>query len=187
MVKGHEWNGMPFDEYLLIELFSPTGLNKFDCDYQYSSNSPQGPNTLGIRLWHVDSRLTYEVSAGGRWGTTSYSTTLTSNVQTSNCTLAFSNTYNKSGYGTVLGSSYDNYNLLQLIRNNTSESHKTRSSLSSASLFKQGDSFDMTTYKSQFVKKPYLNSGIDLGWSFSVDSITNENGEMKATITCTKA
>ena len=54
-----EWNSYDsaFDEYILLELYTPTGLNKFDTDYQYSGRYPQGLNLCGVRMWHVDARL----------------------------------------------------------------------------------------------------------------------------------
>ena len=47
----------PFDEYLLIELYTPTGLNEFDSTHFDSTYHLQGPQTAGCRIWHVDARL----------------------------------------------------------------------------------------------------------------------------------
>lgn len=40
-----------FDEYILLELFTPTGLNQFD------ANSAKIPNLVGIRLWHINATI----------------------------------------------------------------------------------------------------------------------------------
>lgn len=53
-----------FDEYLLLELYTPDGLNELDSTYAYDGNYPQGPKTPGIRLWHVDARLAYKLGRG---------------------------------------------------------------------------------------------------------------------------
>ena len=53
-----QWNEFdsPFDEYMILELFTPTGLNKIDC--QKFNNSHMGGTSIpGIRLWHVDAKL----------------------------------------------------------------------------------------------------------------------------------
>jgi len=179
------WNSYnsPFDEYLLLELYTPTGLNLMDSTYTYSSNYPKGPSSTGIRLWHVDSRLT-------TYASNKFSTTLTSNAGASNIYTAMSNTYYKSGdsnsYISVLGQSYANYNLLQLIRNSTSATYSPTTSLSNADLFTNGQSFAMSTYNKQFVNGTSLNSGASLGWSFSV-SITGSGASATATITLTRA
>ena len=179
------WNkySSPFDEYLLLELYSNTGLNEFDCAHSYGGY-PTGPKGVGIRLWHVDSRLTYVVN------NQYLSETLTTNANKTDCMLAFSNTYPNSqanaGYGSVLGEDYYEYNLNQLIRNNVSESHKTRSTLKYSDLFKVNESFSMATYKSQFIKSTKLNSGLDLGWTFKVTDINDTKGNISATIKLTK-
>ena len=160
-----EWNGYDsaFDEYLLLELFTPTGLNKFDCDNKYSSRV-QGPNEVGIRLWHVDARL-YSYSKSR----------ITSNVNDGYVYLYNSNTYD----GGREGNEPEN-NLLQLIHNNTTLGHKNQTALSNESLFQQGDSFTINTYKKQFVNGSVgnLNNGTAFKWSFTVDAMT----ETSATI-----
>ncbi len=177
------WNSdnSPFDEYLLLELYSPTGLNEFDSTYKYY-NSPQGPSTVGIRLWHVDARLAY-------FSSTSSNTPsgLTTNPNKGAWIYqATSNTYkgkNGQGYLSCMGESYYDYNILQLIRNDTTETYKPESLLSSSSLFYAGDSFTMSKYETQFVNSTKLNSNKDLGWSFTVKSISNN----QATISLVKA
>lgn len=174
------WNSYdsPFDEYFLLELYTPTGLNQFDSLHQYSGAYPVGPSVPGIRLWHVDARLTTYSLSG-------WSTTLTSNTNASRINTAMSNTYYSSeaaGYISPLGESYANYNLLQLIRNSISAGYTPTDDLSSSSLFKAGSSFNMSTYASQFVNSGKLNSNVNLGWSFTVDSCSSSN----ATITLSR-
>lgn len=73
-----EWNGTPFDEYLLIEYFTPTGLNdSFDFpSYSYfDGNNNQSiytyPTRHGVRVYHIDARLAYYQSrtlkSDNRW------------------------------------------------------------------------------------------------------------------------
>ena len=172
----------PFDEYLLLEYYTPTGLNAFDTQYQYSSSLyPKGVQTSGIRLWHVDDRLYYE-ETGKQFS-------FTTNPKDKSHTVeeAFTNTYSDGteeteAYCSPLGSDYYNFNQLQLIHNNTRTNYKPTANLSNNSLFKVGNSFDMNTYKRQFVKSGKLNQNIDLGFTFTVESVTAEY----ATITITK-
>ena len=173
----------PFDEYILLEYYTPLGLNQFDATYRYGGNMsqyPKGPSERGIRLWHIDARLAYPTSAGR------YSLTTTPKNR-NGVTHAMSNTYDNGssdvqGYLSPLGSSYYNYNIMQLIRNNTSATYKPTDSLETASLFRDGSEFTMSKYKSQFVKSGKLNSNVDLGFSFKVSNTTFDD----ITITITK-
>lgn len=192
------WNSYnsAFDEYLLLEYFTPDGVNELDCAHQYGSYA-KGPQVSGIRLWHVDARLlyvnysnyVYDSSYGG------YVLKFTTNQFTSNpnytCDYgvmnAFSNTYDdgsvSEGYLSPLGGTYCDYNLLQLIHNSTTmSSSKSKSSLSSSSLFREGSSFSMSKYGKQFCNVGKLNSNIDLGFTFEVNSLNSEY----ASITVTK-
>ena len=181
------WNSFnsAFDEYLLLEYYTPDGVNEFDCLHQYGGYV-KGPTTSGIRLWHVDARLLYVKS-----DQSFKASQLTTNPNYS-CTYgvisAFSNTYDDGdadteGYLSPLGGTYCNYNMLQLIHNNTSmTSSKSRTSFSSSSLFKAGSAFSMSQYGKQFYNVGKLNSNIDLGFTFEVNSINSEY----ASITVTK-
>ena len=182
-------NNSPFAEYLLLEYYTPTGLNKFDCDHKYSDAYPQGPNTQGIRLWHVDARLA-KVTVNYYSGNVSYALTTNPPRKYNNVTMANSNTYlgngiaADSGYLSPLGSEYYNFNILQMIRNTTSlsEDNYLNNNLRSNDLFKAGATFSMSTYKYQFAKTGKLNSNTNLGFTFTVNTLTSDN----ASITITK-
>ena len=176
----------PFDEYLLLEYYTPTGLNKFDTDHQYCGYYPTGTKTSGIRLWHVDARLVY--SATGTFD--SKRMTTNPNVTNGGVALAMKNTYydgknDSSGYLSVLGSGYYNFNLLQMIRNDKDATYypsKDKDALSERTLFKPGETFTMENYGKQFVYRGKLNSNKDLGFSFFVNDCNSE----RASITINK-
>lgn len=171
----------PFDEYILLELYTPTGLNKFDTDYAYN-NAPRGVNATGIRLWHIDARLVTLDSYGRTNANKVYTRPVT------DCTFMMSNTYysnDAQGYITPCGKDYANYNQLQLIRNSTTSSYKANDDFKESYLFKNGSNFKMSTYKNQFVKSGKLNSGLSLGWTFTV-SIDGSSDNAIALIKVTK-
>lgn len=166
-----------FDEYMLLELYSPTGLNEFDSEHLYLDRYPQGPDDIGIRLWHVDTRLTY-----WNYYTASWSTSLVTNPKKGNVYLAMANTYYDStqeNYYSIspLGVDYANYNNLDLIRKDGD-----RGELYYGNLFFENDGFDLGDYRSQFVNGVSMNDGEELGWTFKVDQIKGTT----ATITVTK-
>lgn len=51
----YEFN--PFSEYLLIDLYSPDGLNKQDTYGKFINNKESGIDTTGVRIYHIDSRI----------------------------------------------------------------------------------------------------------------------------------
>ena len=173
----------PFDEYLLLELYTPTGLNKHDTQYLYKDGSAKGVDETGIRLWHVDARLVEVKNVYNAANSlTIYTTPFKNNA------LMMSNTYLSStsyAYLSPCGEEYADFNLLQLIRNNPKETYHPKDNFAKSDLFTNGDTFDMETYKKQFVFNGKLNSNTELDWSFSV-SIKGSNENAVATITLHK-
>ncbi len=164
-----------FDEYLLIELYTPTGLNKFDTTYVYNGGYPYGTKASGIRIWHVDARLI---------DLTDYHTPnpITEDMITVGMkdnhiyTQAMSNTYYENGgsndYITILGKNYADYNILHLLRNKTTATYKNNDLFCEATLFKSGSLFSMSYYSSQFKKSALLNDGSVLGWEVEFKNVS---------------
>ncbi len=173
-----QWNDYdsPFDEYILVELYTPTGLNEMDAKYALESRAAL-PSKTGIRIWHVDARLL---------GLNSINSNKEYIVNAANLTTvpakgvspsyygvlqAFSNTYDSTTYGSPLGGKYMNYNLVQYIRNSKTATYCPSDIISNENMFYDGDTFSMSTFKSQFAYSSTagkLNSGKYLGWGFSI-------------------
>ena len=172
MLTNH-FSSSPFDEYLLLELYTPTGLNEFDTKYQYMSKYPQGPISPGIRLWHVDARLLEvdrESSTITNWAT---------KIASDGAYIhAMSNTYYKAdssseSYITPLGKDYADYNILQLVRNSKSATYRQNTLISDGDLFHSGDSFNISNFSKQFVKGDKMNDNNKVSWSFTINSLTS--------------
>ena len=170
----------PFDEYLVLELFSPTGLNKYDVD-----NSRIFPNNVGLRVWHVNSIL-YKTT-----GTYFTRNVLDSGVRD----LAFNNaTYaaNRKCPAYEVDQSYQDFSLLQLIRRDVNKDYVTPEDITNADLFVEGDDFTFTKYQNQFVRyyrdgNAKMDFGQSLGWSFVVNRINDYGtGQYSAEITLTR-
>ena len=177
----------PFDEYILLELYTPTGLNSFDTAYSYLGNSIYRlPNAFGIRIWHIDARLVHITSSNivNQQIVNVKENQITTNPDYNSrygVTLAFSNTYNDTNYGSILGSAYYDYNILQLIRKSSTETHRTVSMFSSGDLFKAGSTFSLSEYSRQFVKGSKMNSGAAFGWNVSITSCTSSSATIELT------
>lgn len=57
ILLANTWNSTVFDEYYLIEFYTPTGLNTYDVSV--GNNLARLPNLPGIKIYHVDARLAY--------------------------------------------------------------------------------------------------------------------------------
>ena len=179
IILSPSWNAYnsPFDEYLILELYSPTGLNYHDQDIIDVPN-------VGVRVWHVDARLLKLVNPK------STDNIVFSTQQCPGYTVDTVNT-NTSYDGTNESSFYfldfADYNILQLIRKAGCDTYKPARSgyeFKANSLFYAGESFSMTAYQSQFPNATKLNNGLDLGWSFTVDAI--DSVHLKAVISLTR-
>ena len=189
ILLSNKYEDSIFDEYLLLEYYTPTGLNELDSQYSYEGSYPQGPQVSGIRLWHVDARLAYKLGRGYDYNYSVSQITNKIDTQYYYNMLCRNNTYvagKADDYFSPLKNyyNYKDYRLLELIRCGDTGRFNSREKeqLAEQDLFKAGDSFDMTTYTNRFVEKGKLNCGKALGWSFTVDKLTDEG----ATITVTK-
>ena len=143
---------------------------------------PTGSQEIGIRVWHVDARLFYYNNNYS----SAFTFTTNPNVRNHTISVAMSNTYaggDADEYLSPLGSGYYDFNVLQLIRNNTNATYTPTDGFDTNALFRMGSSFTMSKYNKQFVKSGKLNQNIDLGFSFTVDNTIADY----ATITVTKA
>ena len=192
------WNkyNSAFDEYLLLEFYTPTGLNKLDMDNKYSNNYTSVAD-YGIRLWHVDARLTYSRYKSESWvyneELINHPDQIPTEKENSKILTAFTNTYystatpNNNGYCSPLGkinSKYYSYNLLELIRKTPLSNEYPLGVFDKSSLYVKNDSFNISTHP-QFKNSGLLNNNINLGFSFKVVDITSGESPL-ATIEITK-
>ena len=166
-------NGMntnsPFDEYLILDVYSPTGLNLFDSTYKYGGSSsmyPKGPSVTGIRVWHVDARLMKNYTSG--------TPTLATTIVSGNDYLhAMSNSTN-STYGSKYAS-YRDYKLLHLLQAGGTNTYANGGQFSASDIWQVGKTFSMSSYASFFVNSGMLNSGTALPYSFTVTAVNGSS------------
>lgn len=164
LTREHNEDNSLFDEYMILELLAPTGLNY----YEANNSTTVGFKDAGIRLWHINSILE-DMSASGK------ETTTIANDKWVN--LKYSNNDQSS-----------KYDLAHWIRNNKEEPFDTVSTVkNSYGLFKEGDKFDMESYSSQFVNPGKLDNKEKLGWEFAIDTIYQSvDDDFGAVITLTR-
>ncbi len=176
-----DWNTTtrsPFEEYILLELFAPTGLNAYDS----TKGERRGDfSTVGLRIWHVDSRLA-KYSSGSFDNTTTYADPLAGGK------YSFVTDNSPGSPMSEELESFDKYQQLYLIRNNKTMTYKETSvSMETSDYFVAGDVFNFNDYKKQFVESSTLNNGKAFNWSVSVDSVYIDGTGYGATLTLTKS
>lgn len=180
------WNGTAFDEYLMLEYYTPTGLNQRDSEEAYD-NGARGFTQNGIRIYHVDARL-FDIS----------SVTQDSEGYVS----GFKGSYvTRSGYDTVKGStaqysvypahsnsvsySYVNtkYRLIQELDSSSSHLNFATSShmATNATLFQKGESFSFASYKGEFAGST-MNNGGTMNYKVAVNDCTNDGASITISI-----
>lgn len=147
LVPGPNYDGSPFSEYLLIEFFAPTGLNKFTGAYSYvDANGNEGvykyPQYYGLRIYHVNATLGY------------FKRGLNSNLV---CTIDDENWASKVGSDTVgLDFAYSNTikdsdvgkvpTLVHLLESSGDNTFKDGIPANNKTLFRTGDDFGITKF-----------------------------------------
>jgi M6 family metalloprotease-like protein/uncharacterized repeat protein (TIGR02543 family) len=153
IIPATSFNNSAYDEYLMLEYVTPTGLNYRDSHQRYGGNYPFFYQTAGLRVWHVDSRLAKNTGSGA------YTSTYSSGSYT-----AHSNTPSRSKNSNIA--------LIQLIsKNGTNFFSQTSRQANSTDLFVQGDSFNPTgtNYTNQFiVNHGKFNTNTAIGYTFTI-------------------
>ena len=187
IVLADHWNGTAFDEYVVFELYTPTGLNKLDAETTY--NSVTMPTTFGIRAYHIDARL---FSANWDEYEEDYTNAkYLTDEEVANFPSLAEDLYNDEKYVVVAATNtkaYDatfiqgkGYDLIQLIQAGKTNSTKDGDEMDNDDLFQTGDTFDLSSYKN-FFNGTKLNNGNALPYSVSFNSVTASS----ATLTFTK-
>lgn len=132
-----------FDEFLVLELYTPNGLNELDSTYEYSDGYGLMPKESGVKMYHVDARLISGYQAGRQYY---YDLDSLSEGVSEDTTLLIgaSNTSSSDRNYTV-----ELFNQIELISSNKS-GQRYQSSFApytSEDFFQTGDSFDMESYR----------------------------------------
>lgn len=143
------WNESPMDEYLLLEFYSPQGLNNNDSKHQLGGVSLF--NQTGLKVYHVDSRLGFVERQNQRMVKGYVNET---KLSKSNYLVKVINTNSNR--------SYQNSLLYQLLPRD-----KTPKTINDI-LLRQGDNFFELGYQDYA-----LHDGGDIGFNFIITEMTN--------------
>ena len=161
---GTDFDG-PFNEYILVDLFTDCGVNKYD------AAGFNLTDTVGVRIYHVDATMERR-----DYVNPDYPDTQAVPIGT----IHFANAYNERGKF--------NIELIQAGKVNTFTDiyafGERRTRFTAEDLFMAGDTFSLKDY-SQFFYNGVLDFSKDFGYSISVVSITGKGESAKAVIRIT--
>ena len=178
ILLANGWNGTAFDEYLLFELYTPTGLNELDASTTYSDRFKL-PSQPGIKLWHIDARI-YRADAYDENDNGTTLTTLPTQLDINNYCYGVAAT-NSTDYD-VAGAKGTKYDLIRLIE-------KTDNGLDSSSyahaeqnsLWSTGNKFTLSAKSKSFPRGTKLNNGKTLDYTVEFKSVTSTSATLRFT------
>ena len=161
-IAGDELNP-PFSEYMMVDLYTSTGVNKYD-SIKYGINDFEG-----VRIYHVDAKMERRDFQNSDYP----------NIEpTPIGTIHFANDYKSDGRF--------NIELIQAGTKNTfTDKGKLRNKVSREDFFQAGDKFTMEKY-SEFFKDGLMDFGDEFGYEIEVISITGTGSNAKAKIRITR-
>lgn len=170
----NDYSGSVFDEYLVLELYTPNGLNELDSTIAYNSYYGRMPQESGVKLYHVDARLIDNVQGGRQVYYDSSS--LAEGIPDHYVTIGASNTYSYDRNYTV-----ELFEQIELVSSDPNGGSYQRrfGPYSSSDLFQTGDTFDMDTYKSfTYRNSGNLNSGDSLDIEIYFTNVSEEGADL---------
>ena len=139
--KNIDYIGSPFDEYIMVELFTPKKLHEFD-SVSYGLN-----DTIGIRIYHVNATMRLIENYYYDYGEHAY------------------NSNKSNDYGAQI------IELIQKGKvNEFQDDDYSNNRLSSEDFFYVGDSFDVSEYD-EFFYKGLMDDGNEFGYVINIKSI----------------
>ncbi|MFA5421438.1 MAG: hypothetical protein WC344_01410 [Bacilli bacterium] len=171
-----DWNGTSFDEFLLLELYTPTGLNQLDSQTSYAGAYPLGFTLPGVRLYHVDSRL----------GVYDYSNNFIAYEHPASSDLfdpSIQRYYRVANSNTPSNSANEDYRLLHMIQAGGVNTFKFGNPATNLDLFTTGQTFSMATFGWQFFKNgTRLNNGNLLGYKIDFVNVDSSSATIRVSV-----
>ena len=170
----NDYSGSVFDEYLVVELYTPNGLNELDSTTAYNPYYGRMPQESGVKLYHVDARLIDNVQGGRQVYYDSSS--LAEGIPDHYVTIGASNTYSYDRNYTV-----ELFEQIELVSSDPNGGSYQRrfGPYSSSDFFQTGDTFDMDTYKSfTYRNSGNLNSGDSLDIEIYFTNVSEEGADL---------
>lgn len=173
------WNGSSFDEYLLIEYYTPSMLNQVDALHDFSGDSKMY-NYNGLRIYHIDARIVKTTAdSQGSLNPSSNYVDVIGNENEYYYLVGASNSYTYSNLPSSTSMKYRYVHLLDQAGNNRLNGGYGGNISTSSALWTGSKVF--TPSSVFFANGTKFNDNSTIGYSIAVSDLTDE--ECKVTIT----
>ena len=173
IILNNSWNKNALDEYIIIEYYTPQGMNEADANSPYKPNGNKANRMYtvnGFRIYHIDSRL---VELQTRGTATGYVDSIGKGFYA----VGASNSPSRSHLGDFLPKKNAiDYKYVHLLESNGTNTFKSGNYATNETLFKKGSSFVAST--EFFPNGSKFNNGTEVGYRISVNDCTNEFGSI---------
>lgn len=172
LIPAGEWNGSAMDKYVLLELYSPKGLNRYDSNREFNDGTRTYSlmNTSGIKMYNVDARIAYYMTFNkepfiGYLGDEGLEEK-----------LAFYDEegqryYRRIDHSNTLSESNDGIPLIEVVDRRGQSYIKSGYYYDKNSLLQEGDT----------VASVVFNNGYSLNYQIDIESISNQKATIKFT------
>lgn len=155
------WHGNILDEYLLLEFYTPTGLNQFDSRLNHQFKLP---NRAGLKVYHVDARTVYEIRLPNQFREYYYANDYQGPTAGLYELLAHTNSTGRQYQGKK-----PEYKIYTLLEKNGENTFQTGAKASENTLFYHHDSFGFTSFD-DFL----FNQGMAPEYNFKITDLNNQ-------------
>ena len=169
---NNKWNGSAFDEYILIEYYTPTGLNETDSLHNFDTRDKMY-NYSGLRIYHVDARLVQLRAEYGKAVFNAYVDDLPTRFDGYYYYVGASNSASFSYLPRDTSSIYRYVHLLDQMYLNKINNGKGGTVVPSEALWTGSKTFEPSE---KFFINGYnkFNDGSDIGYKINVSDLTDE-------------
>jgi M6 family metalloprotease-like protein len=176
IIVKNQFNDSPYDNYLILEYFTPTGLNQAHSEAPYGGNNLQGFTEPGIKIYHVDSRIaTYDSDTGDF-------------IDFANEVIIPEDDNYPQYYMIVNSNSETRHRgdmkymkLIHLLEASGQNTFRTGGGATNDTLFQTGDSFNPLKHFAAMTIFGQFNDGTEIGYEITIDAITPEGATISIT------
>lgn len=175
VIPTDTFNNSAFSEYLILEYYTPTGLNELDMKNAYCGYYPKNFLKPGLRVWHVDSRICKIDAKLLQNGSITYTTNSYLNPSATSVPEYKQTSNTTASYYAIANSNTPEYNyvnedyaLIELVSKSRKTIYGATKAANDSDLLHAGDTLDFSARKSSF------NDGTSSKIKISVNSLTDE-------------
>jgi len=176
IIVKNNFNDSPYDNYLILEYYTPTGLNEEHSTAPYAGNNLQGFTEAGVKIYHVDSRIgAYDWDSGDFIRFTNEVIIPEDENYTEYYMIVNSNSVSRHR------GDYTYMKLLHLLEASGNNTFINGEFASNDTLFKTDDTFNGLKHFAAMTIFGQFNDGTEIGYEISIGEMTPEGVEITFT------